>query len=237
MKSTLSATLADYERIFEAERSVEYPVVDEIERRFGYKCNREKIESAARILACPLKAHSPNWQHGRVLYALASDRLESAAHDSYVLLDIGTAKGYSALCLRWSLGLDPGIVYSVDVLDPHARVRRNSVFELDGYKTVPEFLAQWPEAGDIRFEQSTGIYWLQRHHERIHVAFVDGKHTGMVVSEEGHLLADRQQPGDVVMFDDVQLPDVGAAVRRLDAYKLEYVQVRPERMYAIGVRR
>jgi hypothetical protein len=70
------------------------------------------------------------------------------------------------------------------------------------------------------------------------VAFVDGKHTGAVVRQEGLLLSDRQQSGDVVVFDDVHIPDVGAAVDLLSkVYDIERLQVLPKRAYAIARRK
>jgi predicted O-methyltransferase YrrM len=244
MKSTLTPpTVADYDRIFEAERLNEYPMVDAFEQRMGFALDRQRLEDAARVLACPLKDNPPNWQHGRVLYALTVGRGRSVA-EPLNMLDIGTAKSFSALCLLWGRGAAPdgvwvgsGGVTSVDVLDPLARVRRNTVAEVGGYKTLAEILEPWPEAGAIRFERSTGFDWLKRHPERIHVAFVDGKHEESVVREEGRLLADRQEPGDVVMFDDVQIPGVAKAVAGLKGYEFEYLEVKPERKYAIGVRR
>jgi len=234
-----TATVADYDRIFETERAVAYPMVDALEQRMGHALDRSRLEGAARVLACPLKANAPNWQHGRVLYALARHYVETVQPSAPVtLLDVGTAKGFSALCLEWSLEDREGDIYSVDVLDPSERVRRNTVAEVDGYKTLSETLAQWPEASAIHFEQSTGIDWLKRHPERIHVAFVDGKHSGDVVVKEGKLLADRQQSGDVTMFDDVQIHGVAQALKSLDCYAFEYLDLAPvDRKYAIGVRR
>jgi len=70
------------------------------------------------------------------------------------------------------------------------------------------------------------------------VVFVDGKHEGRVVAAEGAEIASRQAPGDVVVFDDVHLPDVKQAVSGLhNDYAIEWLQVLPKRAYAIGVRR
>jgi hypothetical protein len=57
------------------------------------------------------------------------------------------------------------------------------------------------------------------------------------VSWEGALLAERQQSGDLAMFDDVQMDGVAKAVKELRAYDIEYVDVLPNRRYAIGVRK
>lgn len=239
--TTVLPTRADYDRIFETERAVVYPMVDAFEARLGCRVNRLRLENAAAVLACPLKAHPPNWQHGRVLSALAlryiADR--SVVGVPFTFLDIGTAKGFSALCLQWALAGCVGQVWSVDVLDPLARVRRNTLAEVEGYRTIAEILWPWPESRGIHFEQSTGVDWLKRHDGRVQIAFVDGKHSSDVVLKEGKLLADRQQAGDLVLFDDVQIPGVAQALTSLDCYAFEMLTLKPiaDRTYAIGVRR
>jgi prepilin-type processing-associated H-X9-DG protein len=237
---TATVTAETYARIFAEEQARTYPMVDAFEARMGYAMPRERLEDLARVLACPYKASAPCWQHGRVLYAVTRDYLTGSCEDAVIVLDIGTAKGFSAMSLLSAL-IDShaaGWVTSVDVMPPDALVRRNTVAEVDGLKTLAEILAPWPEASGIHFVESTGIDWLTKHPERINVAFVDGKHTGAVVRQEGLLLSDRQQSGDVVVFDDVHIPDVGAAVDLLSkVYDIERLQVLPKRAYAIARRK
>jgi hypothetical protein len=238
--TTLMPTVADYQKAFDAERLNVYPVVDAFEQRMGFALDRAKLEAAARVLACPLKKSPPNWQHGRVLYAAIRKYLATTTPNVGVMLDVGTAKGFSALCAEWA-GRDAGVscvVYSVDVIDPESRVRRNTVSEVDGLKTLAEILAPWPEAGEIGFSRATGVEWLNDNRLRVNVAFIDGKHTGAVVAQEGRLLAKWQQAGDIAIFDDVHLDDVNKAVVSLsDLYELETLRILPNRAYAIGVRR
>lgn len=236
---TIALSASDYERAFEAERRNDYPAITAFEQRRGFAIDRATLEDAARVLACPVKDHPPNWQHGRVLYALAREYQARSQETGVRVLDIGTAKGFSALCLLWAFR-DAGAVCeitSVDVLDPNERVRRNTIAEVDGYKTLHEILAPWPDAQAIRFVKSTGQLWLTSHTERIHLAFVDGKHSYDAVSWEAALLAERQRTGDVVMFDDVQIPGVAKALAEVRAYTFESLEVLPGRRYAIGVRR
>lgn len=239
---TKTLTVADYDRVFEAERAREYPVVDAFEARMGFAVDRQRLEQAARVLACPVKNNPPNWQHGRVLYAAARKRIAGMSPGGLTILDIGTAKGFSALCLQWAVNdeagaLVGGAVTSTDVIDPDARVRRNTVAEVDGLLTLRETLASWPEAQGIRFLHGTGIDALEQM-GNIEVAFVDGKHTGAVVAQECRLLAEHQEPGAVAIFDDVHLEDVGRAVKGLSAiYALETLALLPNRAYAVGVRR
>jgi predicted O-methyltransferase YrrM len=232
-------SVEDYAEAFEAERQRQYLAVDAVVARHNYALDRLKLETAARILACPIKAHAPNWQHGRVLYAVARAYLATRP-GPVTALDVGTAKGFSALCLQWALddAGNRGDVFSVDVIDPQARVRRNTVAEVDGFKTLREILSFWPESTRIAFQRMAGADWLKQFDQRVHLAFLDGKHTEEAVATEGILLAKHQEPGDVVVFDDVQIDGVARALKALRSYyDLETVRVNAERQHAIGVRR
>jgi predicted O-methyltransferase YrrM len=236
-------TPSDYQRVFDAERVNEYPVIDAIEARTGFAIARGRLEGAARVLACPVKKHPPNWQHGRVLYSLARAYVFHANGD-LTLIDVGTAKGFSALCLEWALtppdgdGLaHTGRVVSVDVLDPSERVRRNTVAEVDGYKTLREILQPWPESSGIDFRKSTGAEAIASV-DRVHVCYLDGKHAYEAVSTEIGLLVERQQPGDLVIWDDAQIEGVSKAISEAkNHYQIERIALLPHRAYAIGVRR
>jgi prepilin-type processing-associated H-X9-DG protein len=234
-------TVGRYAEIFAQARGLVYPELDALEARLGYAIDRAWLDEAGRVLCCPIKNSPPHWQHGRLIYAVVREYVDKHPQIvTFTALDIGTAKGFSALCSRKAF-FDAGVncdLTSVDVMPPAARCYRNTVAELDGrgLKTLAEILAPFP-ASDITFLESTGIDWLQRHADRVHVAFVDGKHAGDVVRQEGKLLAKRQQPGDVVIFDDCQMPQVSPAVVSLgEWYQIEYVKAEP-REYAVARRR
>lgn len=233
-------TPEDYARIFELERRQFYPAVDAFEQRMGYALDREKLESAGRVLSCPIKAAAPSWQQGRVIYAAWRHYL-AQGDGPVTALDIGTAKGFSALCALWAVrdSQRGGEVHSVDVMPPTARVRRNTPAECDSLKTLAEILAPWPEAQTIRFHELTGAGWLQKHKGRVNLAFVDGKHSHEAVSVEAQMLAARQESGDLVIFDDVQMPPVGKAVRESGRYyDVEILALGSvNRAYGIGVRK
>lgn len=236
----------DYDRAFDAEQRRTYPVIDQFEARCGVAIDREDLEATARVLACPVKVDAqgqprpmPLWQHGRVIYAAVRHAV-AGCPARLLALDIGTAKGFSALMLRRALD-DAGVrgdVISVDVVDPRARVCRNTVADLDGPTTITELLAPYPEAVGIRCLHMTGIQFLRQYTARVAVAFVDGKHTYGTVREEGELLAARQSPGDLVIWDDVQIAEVAEAVTSLaHAYAVEWLDCAPMRRYAVGRRR
>ena len=241
LTTTATVTAKDYWDAFDREVMVEYPVIDAFVESCGYRVDlMGRLEPAARVLACPVKKNPPNWQHGRVLYAAARQYF-ATSENLVTVLDVGTAKGFSALCLQWALNDSGkfGQVVSLDVIDPNGTERRNTVAELDGPVTLAQILAPWPEAKAIAFMKSTGIDWLRRGSSRVHVAFVDGKHTGAVVAEETKLLASRQSAGDLVIFDDAQIPGVALAIEQASKhlYDLQHLQAKPERAYVIARRK
>jgi predicted O-methyltransferase YrrM len=231
-------TAADYAAVFERERNRVYPQIDMLEHMCDARLERGRLEAAARVLACPVKVHAPCWQHGRLLYAVTHLRLRALESGSVTLLDIGTAKGFSALCLQWALidaGAD-GHVISLDVVNPYERVRRNTIAELDGLKTVLECLEPWPEARAIEFVQADARLWLTRNPGRLAVAFVDGKHTYEAVSWELALLSNRQQCGDLIVIDDLQIAGVRKAVGELEGYHINFFEGHADRRYAVAER-
>lgn len=233
-------TREQYQDAFAKEAGLAYPLIDELEAEFGFAVNRHRLEEAARVLACPVKTNPPNWQHGRVLYAVARRYAADRAGQPIVALDIGTAKGFSALCIRWALddaGAKDAAVISTDVVDPAARVPRNTIAEVDGLGTLWEILQPWPETGRIEFQAHAGVDAIARL-QHVDFAFVDGKHSREAVAREGKMLGERQASGDIVIFDDVHIPGVEQAVRSLEAeYRIRFVPVFPLRAYAIATRR
>jgi predicted O-methyltransferase YrrM len=228
-----------YDLIFEKERANTYPVMDEVERAAGFAIDRRELELMARVLACPLKVNPPNWQHGRLIYATLRRYATDAKLPQLRCLDVGTAKGFSALIMRAALDdADvPGSVVSVDVIDPLARVSRNTVAESDGLKTLAETLESFMYAADrVSFLMATGADYLRSSSERINFAFVDGKHQYHAVRDEATLLAERQQPGDIAIFDDIHIPGVRTAINELKTYDVRHVHLKKDRGYAVAVR-
>lgn len=234
--------LAAYRAAFVRECAIDYPQVTAVEDQLGYRAPPAHLLEAARELACPLKVNPPNWQHGRVLYAhlrayLAEDRQLGQ------VVDIGTAKGYSALVMSWALrdGERTALpLWSIDIVDPFDRVSRNTSAELEGLKTVPELVTPHLHGAPMPgFRGGGSIAWLKNAVtgcRRIGFAFVDGKHHPQIVRDEIELLARCQAPGDRCIFDDMQIEGLRQQVRRQKHYAVEFLEVLPKRSYAIGVR-
>jgi hypothetical protein len=244
--STATVTVEDYARAYAEECSKHYPQIDAFEERLGYSIHSERpgaLEDAARTLACPVKRNPPNWQHGRIIYSVARDRLSTFGGFG-IMLDIGTAKGFSALCLAWAIAdADSGLrgvgrVVTLDSVHPNDRVHRNSVSELafGRYLTVGEFLAPWPEAGLIHAIGTPSHQWLAMNRERIALAFIDGKHTYAAVAEDLDGIKHHQESGDVIIADDLQVDGVAQAVAGLRGYDLTLISAHRDRQYAVATK-
>lgn len=231
-----------YDAIFEKEKSNVYHEISEYENECGAGVSLTRLEEAARVLACPLKVNPPSWQHGRVIYATVR-RLLKDGDSSGTFVDIGTAKGFSAVVMGWAVE-DAGAksrVASVDIVDPGARLARNSVLEADGeLHSVYDFVR--PFKGNLPIEFFGGgsdkfLRTLSQAHERVRFAFVDGKHSYESVTNDVKLLSQMQSKGDVLIFDDIQIDGVMTAVARQTAYDFRSLSAGPMRRYAIAVRR
>ena len=150
-------------------------------------------------------------EHGLLLYKLAR-RLESGRQP--VTLDIGTARGFSAIVMARALvdaNLSGGSVYSIDVVD------HNSQLVWHGAKNE----TQDPLAGISISRSEVWSRWFAdeaalvtpihgQSHEvldnwssgAIHIAFIDGEHTYDAVKRDLILLDRLMTPAGVIVLDD-----------------------------------
>jgi predicted O-methyltransferase YrrM len=240
----------EYEKIYIKEVGNTYPEIDKYEAGQVNKIETERLVKAAWYLANPLKKNPPCWQHGRLIYSTLSSYIAANySMDGIECVDIGTAKGFSALMMQYAIN-DAAFdakaqVHSTDVIPPYHRVRRNSVIEVgreNNYPVLAEYLEPFPESKAIDFYDLSGADLLNLLSssgiERINFAFVDGKHNHSSVLTESASIHSMSQPGDIIIWDDVQIPEVARAVRDMkNRYHQEYIGARAERRYCIGVRK
>lgn len=240
-----------YEQRFASEREREYPDVD----RYMQINNLTEPETgnflmAARTLACPVKENPPCWQHGRLVHGFAVEacaRAKASRLPHFTLMDIGTAKGFSALMMQWALdfsGVVGGKVISTDVIDPRDKVRRNTVAEAMAgrWLTLKETLQPWPEAHPITFWGADGSEAMRQLRDacaKIPFAFVDGKHSHEAVSRELGLIAGMQSRNDVILVDDLQVQGVRRAFVEIhQSYELQTVTaIADQRVYGVARKR
>jgi hypothetical protein len=237
-----------YLRLHRQARAVGYPAIDAFEQEAGFAIDRLWLEDLALHTQIVIKESRLNYQHGRVLYAAARRYLAGAGADGAVtILETGTARGFSALCLARALndaGPVCGHVVTVDPLPHDRRMIWNCIDDHDGPMSRQELLARWPqEVERVVFLRGTSGDQLDRLGlARVGIAFLDANHAFEDVMSEYRFVRARQRPGDLIVFDDVtpgQFDGVVAAVAAIEReglYHVSYLRSASDRGYAFAVR-
>lgn len=239
-----------YVELYERYRKVPYPAMARLEREIGFHIEPKVLDEFALHLQVVAKKSDLNWQHGRLLYSLLRRYVHDASRageKDFRILETGTARGFSAMCMSRALADSgtTGCILTVDRLPHHAPMLWNSIDDRDGPKSRESLLARWPADRDrcVFLSGRSSVVLRSFGVSRIHFAFLDAEHTKDAVLEEFGFVEARQNPGDIVVFDDVtptKFPGIVDAVDAIEAkgrYAVERVQVSQDRGYAIARRR
>lgn len=236
----------EYLAIFESARAKSYPAVDAFEEGRGFAIDKVWMDQLALITQVVIKESAINYQHGRVLYAEMRRYLET--HEvSPTVIETGTARGFSSLCLARAIrdAGRRGRILTFDVLPHDVPMYWNCIRDCDGIASRRELLADYRDLlGDIVFIEGDTMAQLDHVSTgRVHFAYLDAQHTYENVMHEAAYVMDRQEAGDVIVFDDVtesQFPGVVEAVREIEGsggYRAERLESEAARSYAVLTRR
>ena len=163
-----------------------------------------------------------------------------------IILETGTARGFSSICMAKAL-IDQnflGIVTTIDCIPHEKKILWNCIDDYTGPKTRAKLLENWKEELErIIFIQGWTNEVLNRLGlKRINFAFLDAQHTKNDVLKEFKYVSDRQEIGDIVVFDDVtkkSFPGVCEAVKIIEKnfpYEIERINFTDKRGYAIAIK-
>jgi predicted O-methyltransferase YrrM len=232
---------------FEETRAKAHPDVEQVERDLGFAVDRAWLDELALHTQIVRKGVELSYVHGRLLYAALRRYLEDTGEVFVTVLETGTARGFSALCMAKAIadaGRD-GRIVTVDVM-PHTRRQIwNCIDDHEGPKSRAELLAPWSDlTRKIFFMQGDSQLILPRLGlERINFAFLDAAHLKHNVLAEFAVVARAQKSGDIVFFDDVtpgHFPGVVQAVEAIERggdYDLHRLTTSKQRAYAWARRR
>ncbi len=241
------ADRATYLKLHEEACARKYPEIDSCLERFNFPLDRDWLQNLALHTQVVIKYSPLNFQHGYLLYALVRKRLENAnPGENLTILETGTARGFSAICMARAI-LDAGRtgrVITVDLIPHNKSIYWNCIDDNDGKKTRQELLHPWQEELEsiIFLQGETRAKLNQLGLSRIHFAFLDACHTEEEVLSEFRYVAARQNPGDLIFFDDVTeglFDGVVAAAKKIQRggeYSVEYIVSAENRGYAIAAR-
>jgi predicted O-methyltransferase YrrM len=205
-----------------AQKEVYYEI-DDFEEQTGFAIDSNWLNELALHTQIVVKMSPLSYAHGRVLFSalskyLAKDLPDSSAH--LTIWETGTARGFSAICMAKALDVQnrSGTIVTFDVLPHHTPMYWNCIDDLEGEKTRAELLSPWKSLlqNHILFHQGdTRLELPKVQTERIHFAFLDGAHTYKNVMFEFEQIQERQEVGDMIVYDDYtpqQFPGIVQAV-------------------------
>lgn len=211
----------EYRRRWEAAKARIYPSVDRYEQDCGAAIDPTWFHELALLTQTTIKRSELCYVHGRLLYSSLRRYLRSHPHDQVNILETGTARGFSALCMAKALD-DAGAagkIISCDVLPHDAPILWNCLRDAEGARTRADLLRGYAallerylifQRGDTRRELAKLSV------PRIHVAFLDSVHEYDHVMAEFEAIRGRQLAGDILFFDDYDIKAYPGVVRAAD---------------------
>ncbi len=241
------ASAQAYTDIWNRAREQSWDVVDQYEQQSGFAIDSDWMHDLALLTQVVIKKSEICYQHGRLLYSALSGYARRQDVEYVNILETGTARGFSSLCMARALddaGV-PGKIVTFDILPHDIPMYWNCIADKDGPRTRAELLAPYADLVDryVFFVQGDSKLQLNKVKlPRINFAFLDGAHTyDHVLAEFAHV-RDKQQPGDMIFFDDYTpslFPGIVQAVDEIcDRYGYDKtpITVSEQRGYVIAVK-
>lgn len=198
-----------------------------------------------------IKRSRPLFIHGYLLYCALRHYCATHPQETRLtILESGTSRGFSALCMAKALD-DAGVcgtIYTFDinlviekgynqdgtVAEPTTdyttkRIYWNCIADMSGPKTRYELIAPWADLAHkyITFIEDD-IYKRLPHFlrdqniTRVHFAFLDAKHTYDALSYELATVYMLQCPGDVIVCDDYTVGQFQGVVQAIDEHTTKH---------------
>ena len=193
---------------FEQAKSKNYPEVDRFENYCGYKIDREWMNDLALHTQVVIKKSEICYAHGRILYSSLSKYINNSKLDKSInILETGTSRGFSSLCMAKALfdSMANGKIITIDYLPHDKKFYWNCIDDHEGKKTRRELLKKWKDLSEkyILFLEGHSKKILKKiKFERINFAFLDASHTQKAINDEFSYLSKFQKRGDIIIFDD-----------------------------------
>jgi len=234
-----------YLQLWDKAKAEKYPLIDEFEKEYGYKIDENWYHQLALHTQIVIKKSKLVYVHGRLLYATLRKYIETQKPDNFNIIETGTARGFSALCMAKALADSNacGKIITYDVLPHNHKMYWNYIDDHEGKKTRAELLQEYKNLTGkfIWFHQGntkTELPKLQT--DRVHFAFLDSAHEYYYLMDEFLQIKDKQQKGDIVFFDDYTPKLFPGVVKAVDEickkynYSKRVITVSNERAYVIA---
>ena len=139
------ATEKEYISIHNKIKNLSYENINYFENKLGYSINKEWLNNLALHTQVVIKKSSINYQHGRVLYSCLRDYLLN--HNNIQILETGTSKGFSAICMSKALkdSQKDGVIFTIDIIPHDKAMYWNGISDSYGKITRKNLLKPWAD--------------------------------------------------------------------------------------------
>ncbi len=246
VRNTPRGNKDEYLKLYNQSLTREYPIIEEFLK--NKIRDDDFINELALTTQISIKGSEPNFQHGKIIYALLGDynKKVSNGDSAYTFLDVGTAKGFSAIIMSRfiinnSLNAD---IHTVDIIGHNNKKYWNSILDVEkGKLSRKEFLEPYNKyLGNITFHKGKTKKILPKiKSKRINFAFIDGSHEYEDVLFEYNFIKSKQKKGDIILFDDVTNKFEGIKrlineIAEFSLYSVKKIESSKFRAYAIAER-
>ena len=220
-------------------------MINQFEIDYGFSLSPDWFHELAIHTQVVIKESEICYQHGRLLYTSLSKYIEKQNYDSVCILEIGTARGFSSLCMAKALEdqIKEGKIVTIDPLPHNIKMYWNCIDDNESAKSRAQLLANYFDLIHRYiwfFEGKSKDLLNKLELSRVHFAFLDGSHDYKDIKFEISYVVPRQQKGDIIFFDDFQeskYPGIVKAVRELESqgdYSIKPIFLNDQRGYAIA---
>jgi len=239
------ASKEQYLKIWERAKEKKYKLIDDFEGKSGFKIDENWYHKLALHTQVVVKKSDIVYVHGRLLYASLRAYLEKNKLENINIIETGTARGFSALCMAKALEDSKicGKIITFDVLPHNHKMYWNCIDDNNGKKTRRELLKPYHNLTEkyIFFHQgNTKIELPKLQTDRIHFAFLDSAHDYYYLMSEFQNIKNKQQKGDIIFFDDYTPKLFPGVVKAIDEicekynYLKEIITISEQRAYVIA---
>jgi len=181
---------------------------------------KEKFLELSKIFRInPIKDTNPNFERGILLYSLI------AKYRPKNVLEIGTAEGFSAICMAWAMAdcaID-GKIFTIDPKPFDSPIRRINTWD-ENTKNEFVFLStkelwikfvkkEWLEKIQVLTGYSGKIlHKLSKELPKMDMGYIDGHHAYPAVRHDFHAFLKNSSESFVLLFDDCHTQDVSKLI-------------------------
>lgn len=216
--------------------------------KINFTIDKNFILDLALFTQITLKNSAINIDHGKILYALLRSYLsENLEKKNITIVEIGTAKGFSSICMAKALNDHNvnGKIFTFDILDHTSKRIWNSYADTSNGISRLDLLNKWQSLINdyiIFISGFSHINLKKIFFNRINFAFIDGSHYGHDVEFEFNEITKYQFKNDVIIFDDynvVKYPDLSKKIDWLlnnKNYKRQIINGSNGRNYILAIK-